>query len=115
MNARAIQAADSPSDNGTSEPGLREIRYEHSLNLGPILDRFCATLLVSTYQAGKLGVIGRDGDQLTFSFHNFERSMGVAVREAPSRWDRLARSGSCGARRGSPGESSRWGTMTRVS
>jgi uncharacterized protein (TIGR03032 family) len=60
---------------------VREIRYEHSLNLGPILARFGVSLFVSTYQAGKLGVIGLDGDQLTFSFHNFERPMGVAIGE----------------------------------
>ena len=65
--------------NGSIEPTYREVRYEHSLNLGPILSRFGVSLLVSTYQAGKLGVIGIDGDQLTFSFHNFERAMGVAV------------------------------------
>jgi uncharacterized protein (TIGR03032 family) len=61
------------------ETPKREIRYEHSLNLGPILNRFGFSLLVSTYQAGKLGVVGLDGDQIVFSFHNFEKPMGVAV------------------------------------
>ena len=56
-----------------------EVRYEHSLNLAPILTRLGASLLVSTYQAGKLGVFGVDGKDLTISFHNFERAMGVGV------------------------------------
>jgi uncharacterized protein (TIGR03032 family) len=80
MTDAGVEPTESPSNAGSVGSTLREIRYEHSLNLGPILDRFGVTLLVSTYQAGKLGVIGRDGEQLTFSFHNFERSMGVAVR-----------------------------------
>ena len=107
--------AESPAHDGSAASTLREIRYEHSLNLGPILDRFGVTLLVSTYQAGKLGVIGRDRDQLTFSFHNFERSMGVAVGE-----NRIA-VGSTGqvwflrSAPRSPPRSSRRGTTTRVS
>jgi uncharacterized protein (TIGR03032 family) len=38
-------------------------------------------LLVSTYQAGKLVVVGVDErGSLSLTFHNFERAMGVAVR-----------------------------------
>jgi len=81
MNAADTQAA-SPVPAGGSEAPRREIRYEHSLNLGSILGRFDVSLLVSTYQAGKLGVIGLDGDKLTVAFHNFERAMGVAVGDA---------------------------------
>jgi uncharacterized protein (TIGR03032 family) len=79
MTDVALEPTEPPSLDRSVEPTLREIRYEHSLNLGPILERFGVTLLVSTYQAGKLGVIGRDGDRLNLSFHNFERAMGVAA------------------------------------
>ena len=63
MTDTALPPPDISSSGTGIEPARREIRYEHSLNLGPILDRFGVSLLVSTYQAGKLGVIGRDGDQ----------------------------------------------------
>ena len=70
---------------GPAEPPTREVRYEYSRGFAPILSGLRTALLVSTYQAGKLVTVGvRDG-QLTFSFHNFERAMGVAVRH-----DRLA-------------------------
>lgn len=40
------------------------------------------TLLVSTYQAGKLIAIGVDDDGLRFSFHQFDQAMGVAARRS---------------------------------
>lgn len=57
----------------------REVRYEYSNNLVPILNQLGASLIVSTYQAGKLVVVGVHNDALQISFHNFERAMGVAV------------------------------------
>ena len=70
--------------------GQREIRYEHSLNLAELLDSLQATLLVSTYQAGKLAVIGSHQRRLSMSFHNFDRPMGVAI---DARGDRMAVAG----------------------
>jgi uncharacterized protein (TIGR03032 family) len=58
----------------------REVRFEHSLNLAALLSHLQASLLVSTYQAGKLVVVGSHQDSLSLSFHNFDRPMGVAVR-----------------------------------
>jgi uncharacterized protein (TIGR03032 family) len=43
-----------------------------------LLDEQRATLLVSTYQAGKLVAIGAHRGELMLSFHNFERPMGTA-------------------------------------
>lgn len=57
----------------------REVRYEHSRDLAGLLDRLHASLLVSTYQAGKLVVIGSHCQELALSFHNFDRPMGVAI------------------------------------
>jgi uncharacterized protein (TIGR03032 family) len=75
----ALKPSDAPAQNGRAEAPRREVRYEHSLNLGRILDHFHISLLVSTYQAGKLAVVGVDDGRVQFSFHNFERAMGVAV------------------------------------
>ena len=61
--------------------GQREVRYEHSLNLAPLLTHLGVALVVSTYQAGKIVVVGVDQmGALALSFHNFERAMGVALR-----------------------------------
>jgi uncharacterized protein (TIGR03032 family) len=38
-----------------------------------------ATVLMSTYQAGKLVVVGSQAGKPTFSFHSFDQVMGVAV------------------------------------
>jgi len=69
-----------------STPAPREVRFEYSREFAPLLARLGASLVVSTYQAGKLVVVGVDPQgALALSFHNFDRAMGVAVRP-----DRLA-------------------------
>ena len=50
-----------------------------------ILQHLEASLLVSTYQAGKLAVVGANQGAFALSFHNFERAMGIAVKR-----DRIA-------------------------
>ena len=65
-----------------AEPPLREVRYEYSPGFPEILPQLGASLLVSTYQAGKLVAIGVRDDRLTFDFHDFERVMGVAASPA---------------------------------
>jgi uncharacterized protein (TIGR03032 family) len=63
----------------------REVRYEYSLNLAPLLEHLKVTLLVSTYQAGKLVIVSPKNDKPEFAFHSFERAMGVAAKD-----DRIA-------------------------
>jgi uncharacterized protein (TIGR03032 family) len=58
---------------------LREINFRHSRNLPELLQQLQISLLVSTYQAGKLAVIGSRQGKLALSFHNFDRPMGVAI------------------------------------
>ena len=41
-------------------PAHREVRYEYSRNLAPLLTHLGVSLVVSTYQAGKLVVVGVD-------------------------------------------------------
>ena len=62
-----------------SATGEREVRYEHSLDLAELLEDLQATLLISTYQAGKLVAIGSHQRQPVLSFHNFDRPMGMAT------------------------------------
>jgi hypothetical protein len=61
----------------------REVRYEASGGFAELLSRLGVSLLVSTYQAGKLAVVGTDGVSLSLSFHNFEEAIGVPA--APGR------------------------------
>ena len=56
-----------------------EIQYEHSLNLPQMLQQLGVSLLVSTYQAGKLVAIHGFDQKLAISFHTFKQPMGVAV------------------------------------
>lgn len=67
----------SPDD--SRDPNVREVRYEYTPNLPEILDHLGASLLVTTYQAGKLLVLGVDQDKLAISFSNYEQAMGMAV------------------------------------
>ncbi|MEQ9379390.1 MAG: TIGR03032 family protein, partial [Pirellulales bacterium] len=53
--------------------------YTHSENLADLLSQLRITLLISTYQAGKVVVVGVHDDQLAFSFHTFQQPMGIAV------------------------------------
>src|SRR5262245_50684763 len=75
--------ADSPeSTDAEQQPpkgAVREVRYEVSRDFVPILAEAGVSLLISTYQAGKLVVVGTDAGKLTLSFHNFEQAMGVAL------------------------------------
>lgn len=63
----------------------REVRFAHSTDLADWLSGQRLTMLVSTYQAGKVAVIGTQGvgdrHKLDLSFHNVDRPMGMAVDE----------------------------------
>lgn len=67
------------SRSGTDATAQREVKYEYSNNFVPLLTEISSSLLLSTYQAGKLVVLGVHNGKLQLSFHNFERAMGVAV------------------------------------
>jgi uncharacterized protein (TIGR03032 family) len=66
-------------------PAEREIRYEHSRDFPAVLERCGISLLVSTYQAGKLFAVGSRQGKPALAFHNFEQVMGMAVQR-----DRIA-------------------------
>src|SRR5262249_51076291 len=58
----------------------REVRHEYTRSLPPLLSQLGVSLLVSTYQAGKVAVVGVADGELALSYHNFERAMGLAVK-----------------------------------
>ena len=69
-----------PAPEADRDRPMREVRHEYTRNLPSILEGLNASLLVSTYQAGKVVGVGVFGGELALSYHNFERAMGVAVR-----------------------------------
>jgi uncharacterized protein (TIGR03032 family) len=73
MSGESDPAAD------TRDPKLREVRYCHTPSFVEVLRQLRASLLVSTYQAGKLATISAAEDSLRFSFHNLDQAMGIAV------------------------------------
>ncbi|MGE3804191.1 MAG: TIGR03032 family protein [Gemmataceae bacterium] len=68
------------SEAASSSPLMTEARFQATSNFPHLLDQLGISLLVSTYQAGKLLVLGTHQGQLTVSFNHFERVMGVAVQ-----------------------------------
>jgi uncharacterized protein (TIGR03032 family) len=62
--------------------GVREVRFQHTHNFGPLLAELGVSLIVSTYQAGKLVVVGVREGALNLSYHSFPRPMGVALQSA---------------------------------
>ncbi|HEU5077485.1 MAG TPA: DUF4915 domain-containing protein, partial [Polyangiaceae bacterium] len=49
----------------------------HTSNLPALFGQAGISLVVSTYQAGKVILIRRDGDSLNTHFRHFEKPMGV--------------------------------------
>lgn len=92
---RPTMSENARGDDATSrEPSAvqqREVRYEHSRELVDVLARLNASLSISTYQAGKLALVGSHERKLTLSFHNFDRPMGVAIHPSGDRMAVAAR------------------------
>ncbi len=73
-------ATQTPDAEPTAEsPRFREVKFRHSREFVPILDQLGISLLVSTYQAGKLVTVGAGSAGLNIELHNFEQAMGLAL------------------------------------
>ncbi len=59
--------------------GLRLFTYEASENLVDLLHQLGSSLLVSTYQAGRVIAVGVSQGSLNVTLHTYERAMGLAV------------------------------------
>lgn len=74
-------SSDSPAAND-SVPGDASpspLRSVHTTNFPAILDHLASSLLVTTYQAGKLVVVRSDGGVINTHFRAFNKPMGMAV------------------------------------
>ena len=66
-----------------SEPvqEYRDIRVSHSDSLPALLAQLRLSVLISTYQTGHLVVVSARQNRLKLTFHQFERAMGIAVKQ----------------------------------
>jgi uncharacterized protein (TIGR03032 family) len=81
MTATAEITNGAPAPPGADAP----LRAVHTPNFPALLRRLGASLLVTTYQAGKLVMVRDEGDHLNTHFRTFPAPMGLALRG-----DRLA-------------------------
>src|SRR5262245_48945475 len=82
-------STDSPATNGEPAPdpagapaddaGPSPLRSVHTTNFPAILEHLGSSLLVTTYQAGKLVVVRSDGGVINTHFRAFNKPMGMAV------------------------------------
>lgn len=61
------------------------LQAAHAANLPALLRRLGASLLVTTYQAGKLVMVRDDGEQLNTHYRAFQAPMGLALADGGSR------------------------------
>ena len=64
---------------GASADASEPLRASHSTNFPALLRRLGASLLVTTYQAGKLVIVRSDGAHLNTHFRSFAAPMGLAL------------------------------------
>ena len=66
-------------DDVPSKDRMLEVRYEFTPILADILSHLKCSLMVTTYQAGKLLVLGVHNGTLKISFSNYDQPMGLAI------------------------------------
>src|SRR5262250_958435 len=72
-----------PSRNGTTDPG--PLRAAHTPDFPALLRQLGASLLVTTYQAGKLVLVRDEGDRLNTHYRAFPSPMGLALADGGTR------------------------------
>ncbi len=113
--ARSHEPLDAAATPPAAEPHVREVRHEYSRAFPSLLGQLGVSLVVSTYQAGKVVLIGAHQGELTLTYHNFERAMGLALRPDRIAVGALRRSGSFAVHLISPPRSNRPDSTTPVS
>jgi len=70
---------DSPNPASSQASPPRRITSSHSPSFVQVLADLKVSLLISTYQVGKVVVVQAHKDDLFITYHNFDRAMGIAV------------------------------------
>ena len=76
---RPSDAEPAPGDAGTPKPAAPSLRAVHTPNFPALLRGLGGSLLVTTYQAGKLVMVRDEGDHLNTHFRTFQSPMGLAL------------------------------------
>jgi uncharacterized protein (TIGR03032 family) len=82
-SATATGPTPNPSFPKAEDPG--PLRAAHSPNFPALLRQLGASLLVTTYQAGKLVLVRDEGDNLNTHFRAFQSPMGLALADGGAR------------------------------
>ena len=72
-------SSDAKNEESGQPAGPSPLRSVHTTNFPAILDQLGSSLLVTTYQAGKLVVVRSDGSVINTHFRAFNKPMGMAV------------------------------------
>lgn len=72
-------AGPSSESSSSSTEALAPMRSVHTSNFSAMLEELGVSVLVTTYQAGKLVILRPDGTHLNTHFRSFNRPMGLAV------------------------------------
>ena len=93
------------------------LRSVHTSNFPELLRRLGVSLMVTTYQAGKLVIVREQAGCLNTHFRSFRSPMGLALSPTATGWPsaRPSRSGSSATCRPSPPGSNRRGSTTPAS
>src|SRR3954451_3157067 len=83
VNTAPASSAPAPSPNGTADP--EPLRAVHTANFPGLLRQLAASLLVTTYQAGKLVMVRDEGGQLNTHYRSFQAPMGLALADGGAR------------------------------
>src|SRR5499433_4041991 len=74
-----------PAESETPAPSPPSLRAVHTPNFPGLLRGLGASLLVTTYQAGKLVMVRDEGDHLNTHFRSFQSPMGLALADGGAR------------------------------
>ena len=85
MTTQTAPARPAPvsSRNEMADPG--PLHAAHTPNFPALLRQLGASLLVTTYQAGKLVMVRDEGDQLNTHYRSFQSPMGLALASMSTR------------------------------
>jgi uncharacterized protein (TIGR03032 family) len=68
-----------PKENSSANAGPSPLRSVHTTSFPAILEQLASSLVVTTYQAGKLVILRSDGGVINTHFRAFNKPMGLAV------------------------------------
>lgn len=79
LNPETERSCSTPPDPSPTTNDAPPLRSVHTSNFSAILQELGVSILVTTYQAGKLVMLRPEGDRLNTHFRGFSKPMGLAV------------------------------------